>query len=100
MHIQKLSISFDGPSNRFIPEIDIDEYQGGTKKRPDVEDLSRSVRESWMVPEGPIDNMVDLLEENGGIVVPCDFGSDLIDAMSSASRWYAGIVFCQYERSC
>jgi Zn-dependent peptidase ImmA (M78 family) len=26
--------------------------------------------------------MVELLESNGGIVIPCDFGSDLIDAMS------------------
>jgi Zn-dependent peptidase ImmA (M78 family) len=26
--------------------------------------------------------MVELLEGNGGIVIPCDFGSDLIDAMS------------------
>jgi Zn-dependent peptidase ImmA (M78 family)/transcriptional regulator with XRE-family HTH domain len=82
IHIQKLSISFNLSSNRFIPEIDIEEYQGSTKKRPDVEDLSRSLRESWMLPDGPIPNMVDLLEENGGIVVPCDFGSDLIDAMS------------------
>ena len=35
-----------------------------------------------MLPNGPIPNMVDLIEENGGIIVPCDFGSDLIDAMS------------------
>ena len=26
--------------------------------------------------------MVDLIEENGGIVIPCDFGTDLLDAMS------------------
>jgi Zn-dependent peptidase ImmA (M78 family) len=26
--------------------------------------------------------MVELLEDNGGIVIPCDFGTDLIDAMS------------------
>ncbi len=82
MHVQKLSISFDVPSNHFIPEIDVDEYQGRTKRRPDVEDLSRSVRESWMIPDGPIANMIELLEDNGGVVVPCDFGSDLIDAMS------------------
>ena len=82
MHITKLLISYDISSNRFIPEIDRDEYQGRTKKAPTIEDLARSVRESWMLPAGPIDNMVNLIEENGGIVVPCDFGSELIDAMS------------------
>ncbi len=35
-----------------------------------------------MVPRGPIDNMVELIEENGGIIIHCDFGTDLIDAMS------------------
>ena len=36
----------------------------------------------WLLPSGPIPNMVDLLKSNGGIVIPCDFGTDLIDAMS------------------
>ena len=36
----------------------------------------------WMLPRGPIENMVDLLEGNGAIIVPCDFGTDLLDALS------------------
>jgi Zn-dependent peptidase ImmA (M78 family) len=36
----------------------------------------------WMLPAGPIADMVELLEANRGIVLPCDFGTDLIDAMS------------------
>ena len=74
--------SYGTKSNRFIPEIDRDEYGSSNKGRLDVEDVARLVRETWMVPSGPIENMIDLLEENGGIVIPCDFGSDLIDAMS------------------
>ena len=35
-----------------------------------------------MLPSGPIPNMVDLLESNGGVVIPCDFGTDLLDALS------------------
>lgn len=82
MHVQKLSSSVETKSNKFIPEVDFDEYQGAGRKRPTVEDVARSVREAWMAPPGPIDNMVRLIEDNGGIVIPCDFGSDLIDAMS------------------
>jgi Zn-dependent peptidase ImmA (M78 family)/DNA-binding XRE family transcriptional regulator len=82
IHIKKLSQSFDLKTNRFIPEINRDEFQGFSKRRPDIEDIARSVREAWMLPRGPIVNMVDLIEENGGLVIPCDFETDLLDAMS------------------
>ena len=82
MHVLKLTISFEQKTNQFIPEIDLDEYHGRSKGRLNIEDVARSVREAWMLPAGPVPNMVELIEENGGIVVPCDFGSDLIDAMS------------------
>ena len=82
MHVAKLARSFDLKTNRFIPEIDMDEYQGRSRRRPDIEDVARSVRESWMLQRGPVPNMVEVIEENGGIVIPCDFQTDLIDAMS------------------
>jgi Zn-dependent peptidase ImmA (M78 family)/transcriptional regulator with XRE-family HTH domain len=82
IHVRKLAQSFEIKTNRFIPEIDRDEYQGTSKRRPEIEDIARSLRESWMVPRGPIVNMLDLIEENGGIVIPCDFETDLLDAMS------------------
>lgn len=82
MHVRKMLPSYELRTNRFIPEIDRDEYTASKKGRLDIEDVARSVRENWMVPDGPIDNLVSLLEENGGIVIPCDFGTDLLDAMS------------------
>jgi Zn-dependent peptidase ImmA (M78 family)/transcriptional regulator with XRE-family HTH domain len=82
IHIRKILPSYPIKSNRFIPEIDRDEYSASKKGHLDIEDVARIVRESWMVPDGPIENMTALLEENGGIVIPCDFGTDLIDAMS------------------
>jgi len=82
MHVRKMLPSYPIRTNRFIPEIDRDEYTSDKKGRLDTEDVARSVREAWMVPSGPIENMVSLLEENGGIVIPCDFGTDLLDAMS------------------
>lgn len=82
IHIGKLLLSFSYRSNGFIPEIDPDEYQGKSKTAWTPEEAARVIREMWMLPDGPIPNMVELLESNGGIVVPCDFGTDLIDAMS------------------
>lgn len=82
IHVKKLCISYQAQSSGFIPEIDLDQYQAGSKRSPTVEDLARHVRELWGVPKGPIQNMVALIERNGGIVIPCEFGTELIDAMS------------------
>lgn len=82
MHVRKFTTSFPVNSNRFIPEIDADEYQGRSKSTVTIDDMARSLREAWMLPPGPIESVMDLVEENGGVVVPCDFGTDLLDAMS------------------
>jgi Zn-dependent peptidase ImmA (M78 family)/DNA-binding XRE family transcriptional regulator len=82
IHLEKLLVSFDWKTNAFIPEIDPDEYRGRGKGSLTMEDAARSLREMWLLPSGPIENMVELLEDHGGVVIPCDFGSDLIDAMS------------------
>lgn len=82
VHVKKLNNSCPQKMSGFIPEVDLDEYQGATKRSPTIEDLARHVRELWGVPNGPIENMVDLVERNGGIVIACDFETDLLDAMS------------------
>lgn len=82
MHVATLLRSYEIKTNGFIPEIDRDEYLGRSKAPFSVEEVARQMREQWMLPKGPIQSMVDVVEDAGGIVVPCDFGSDLLDAMS------------------
>ena len=82
VHLKKLLRSYEKPPNGFIPEIDRDEYIGASRKPFSVEDAARHIREFWMLPDGPIANVVELIEDVGGIIVPCDFGTDLIDAIS------------------
>ena len=77
-----MCVSFPRNTNRFIPEFDPDEYRGQGTRPLTPEDAARAVREMWMLPRGPIPNMVELFEEHGAIVVPCDFGTDLLDALS------------------
>lgn len=61
---------------------DIDDYEGN------AEEIARSVRAEWLLPNGPIHNMTEALEQVGVIIIPCDFGTRLIDAMS---RWITGL---------
>jgi IrrE N-terminal-like domain len=97
MHLKKLLLSFAWKTNGFIPEIDRDEYQGRGRACLTTEDAARLVREMWMVPEGPIENMIGLLEDNGGVVIPCDFGTDLLDAMSQRIDGFPVLFFVNVD---
>jgi Zn-dependent peptidase ImmA (M78 family)/transcriptional regulator with XRE-family HTH domain len=93
LHIQKLNVAFGAEIKTGIPEIDRDEFQGRAKKRLDIEDVARSVREMWMLPSGPVQSMMDSLEANGAIIVPCNFGTDLLDAMSQRIDGLPSLIF-------
>jgi len=82
MHVSRLAVAYKFAEGFTIPEIDLDEYQGRSLRAASMDDYARSVREAWMLPNGPIENMVELIERSGGIVIPCEFGTDLLDAMS------------------
>lgn len=91
MEIQALLKSVDiGESNFF--HLDPDEYDG------DVERIAQLVRATWHIPKGPLQNVVDIIEEAGGIVVPFDFEGTKIDAIS---LWHPGsppLIFVNFDR--
>jgi Zn-dependent peptidase ImmA (M78 family) len=47
-----------------------------------IEDAAASVRTTWHVPAGPIDNMIGLLEYHGIFVFMMPLGADTLDALS------------------
>lgn len=56
------------------PVIDLDQYDGR------IEDVAMAVRQQWLLPRGPIVDVAKLLEDAGVLIVPFDFGTELIDA--------------------
>lgn len=84
IHLTHLLRSYEVKTNGFIPEIDRDVYlfKKTNKKKFSVEDAAQQLREFWAIPSGPVDSVMRIIEENGGIIIPCDFGTDLIDAVS------------------
>ena len=82
IHLGKMLVSYDWRTNAFIPEIDRYEYQGKSKKARRDRGCGTICPRNVDASPGPIANMVELLEANGGVVIPCDFGTDLLDAMS------------------
>jgi Zn-dependent peptidase ImmA (M78 family)/transcriptional regulator with XRE-family HTH domain len=62
--------------------IDVEEHPGGPAA------IARTVRAMWSVPPGPIPQLITVIENAGGIVFRCDFGSTKIDALS---QWQSGL---------
>ncbi len=65
-----------------VPLLDVDEFDG------DVERIAQAVRTMWHVARGPIDNLTSLLESARAVVIPFDFASTRIDAIS---QWPPGL---------
>ena len=56
--------------------LDIDEFNGNASE------VVRSLRAMWNIPPGPIRNVTTIIEHARGIVIPFDFGTNRIDALS------------------
>lgn len=68
----------------FAP-LDIDEHAGGAAE------VARKLRQLWHLPPGPIQNLIRAVEDAGGIVIQCDFGTDKVDALSQSLPSYPPI---------
>ena len=75
-HVAKLLRSYEVEALRPIPQIDLDE-RGITPER-----VAEQLREYWMIPRGPVRNVVEIVEEAGGVVILAKFGTALLDGIS------------------
>jgi Zn-dependent peptidase ImmA (M78 family)/transcriptional regulator with XRE-family HTH domain len=90
-HIAKLSRSYEMTIEKPIPQIDLDE-SGLTP-----EGVAERLRAYWMLPRGPIPNLVDLVEDAGGVIVPSRFGTNLLDGLSFRSDGMPPLFFMNRE---
>ncbi|NNG59811.1 helix-turn-helix domain-containing protein [Sphingomonas paucimobilis] len=75
-HVAKLYGSYERQVLRPIPMFDLDE-RGLTPAAAALQ-----MREYWMLPRGPIENLTEVVEAAGGIVVQSDFGTSHMDGLS------------------
>jgi Zn-dependent peptidase ImmA (M78 family) len=59
------------------------ESLGGFNADPrEIEDIAQQVRRCWSVPDGPVEDVVSLLENHGVVVIRLPLGSADVDAFS------------------
>lgn len=81
MHIVRLLRSVEIPETKIRP-LDMADFDC----RP--HEAARAMRAAWQLPEGPIANVIRVIEDAGGIVIRYAFGTPQIDAIS---RWVPGL---------
>ncbi|MEI7028289.1 XRE family transcriptional regulator [Paenibacillus sp. y28] len=81
------SVEF-GEHNYFF--MDPDQYN--------IESIAQAVRAAWKIPKGPVDNLVQIAEEMGAIIVPFDFEGAKIDGISVSHPGVPPLIFMNYSR--
>ncbi len=57
------------------------------------------LRERWKLPKGKIDNLTKVIEDNGIIIVPFDFGIDKVDGISLYTERNHPVIFVNNNMS-
>ncbi|HKV48431.1 MAG TPA: XRE family transcriptional regulator [Candidatus Acidoferrales bacterium] len=82
MQIKQLLLGVN-PKNEFsFEKFDLDDYQNDPRK------VAQALRSMWKLPPGPVQSVIQAIENAGGIIMECEFGTDRIDALS---QWLPGL---------
>ncbi|WP_299736041.1 ImmA/IrrE family metallo-endopeptidase [uncultured Roseobacter sp.] len=76
LHIRRLLDATELEPELALPRMEVDEYGGNP------EHIAELVRRTWLVPSGPIRDLVDWVERAGCIVVHCDFAALKVDGFT------------------
>ncbi|MDP8993402.1 MAG: XRE family transcriptional regulator [Pseudomonadota bacterium] len=76
MHLARLLRSYEVEAHREFPIIDLERHQWSPR------DAAQHIRGYWSIPRGPINNLTQIVENVGAIIVQIDFGTPKLDALS------------------
>jgi Zn-dependent peptidase ImmA (M78 family)/DNA-binding XRE family transcriptional regulator len=92
-HVTKLIRSYEVEIEKPIRQIDLDE-SGLTPEK-----IANRLREYWMLPRGPIANLVEIIEDAGGIVIQTRFQTNIMPAISFRSEGLPPLFFIKRDIS-
>lgn len=92
MHLRRLLNAVELKPKLSFPQFDIDAYGGA------AEAIAADVRRTWLLPDGPIDNLVDAAERAGCIIMLMDFHGADIDGVTYQLPDLPPCVFLNQDR--
>lgn len=75
IHAARLFRSYELEAQKF-PAIDLDNTGWSARQ------AAQHIRGLWLVPRGPIDNLTEVIERSGAVIIHFDFETKLLDALS------------------
>jgi Zn-dependent peptidase ImmA (M78 family)/transcriptional regulator with XRE-family HTH domain len=85
IHLRKMLTAVETAALLPLPSMDVDDA-GGPRA------IARTIRQAWMIPPGPIDNLTDYIERAGVLVIWADFGLP-IDGVTMRARDLPTCIF-------
>lgn len=86
-HSKRLMKSIELDEDLPLPVFDVDEYNG------DIEKIADLVRRTWLIPRGPLKNLIDYVERAGCLVFLCDFEELGIDGITLKTHGFMPCIF-------
>jgi Zn-dependent peptidase ImmA (M78 family)/DNA-binding XRE family transcriptional regulator len=77
LHLKRLLRSIDLDFDLSLLELDPDEYT--------PEEIAAKVRQAWLIPKGPLHNLMEYVERAGCMVFLCDFDELSVDGVTMRS---------------
>lgn len=62
-----------------VPVLDL-------QKLGSIEQVAKQLRKAWKIPKGPVENLTELLENNGIIIISFDFGTERVDSRTILTK--------------
>lgn len=70
----------------YVPVVDL-------QKLGSIEQVAKQLRKFWKMPKGTVENLTELLEQNGIIVISFDFGTERVDSRTIFTKYKQPIIF-------
>lgn len=75
LHLRRLLEAAEFEPESPLPRLDVDEYEG-------PERIAELVRRNWLMPSGPLKDLVGWVERAGCVVIHCDFTGLSVDGVT------------------
>ncbi|MNB92890.1 helix-turn-helix protein [compost metagenome] len=87
---------------QLLKSIDLGEpdfhYMDPDRFNDDVPRIAATIRAAWHIPKGPIQNVVEVIENAGGIIIPFDYEGVNIDAITMFHPNTPPLIFTNFDR--